>query len=216
MAKQHDDRIQPGQPSGGTSKPLGPTPARSAQPNPSVPSGGNFQPAGAETSGDIGEAASSLYEQAKGTASETYDAVAAKANSALEDRKSSLSAGLKSVADSFKKTGTELRTTGESNQLTDLTSKYTGTAAAKLEDLAGYFERKDLRAMMRDVEGFARRNPAIFLGAAFGLGLLAARFLKSSPPTRGETARSNTFDTERGSTVPISDRSSAPTPPAVG
>ena len=36
--------------------------------------------------------------------------------------------------------------------------------------------------MARDLESFARRNPAIFIGAAFGVGFLVARFLKSTPP----------------------------------
>jgi hypothetical protein len=30
------------------------------------------------------------------------------------------------------------------------------------------------------VEDFARRNPAVFLGGAFALGLVGARFIKSS------------------------------------
>jgi len=38
------------------------------------------------------------------------------------------------------------------------------------------------------VQQFARRQPAVFFGAAFGLGLLAARFMKSSPG-RGEDMR---------------------------
>ena len=32
---------------------------------------------------------------------------------------------------------------------------------------------------MSDAEDWARRNPALFLGGAFALGLLASRFLKS-------------------------------------
>jgi len=34
------------------------------------------------------------------------------------------------------------------------------------------------------VEGYARRNPAVFVGAAFALGFLAARFLKTSSPNQ--------------------------------
>jgi hypothetical protein len=34
--------------------------------------------------------------------------------------------------------------------------------------------------MIQEVERFARRQPALFLGGAFTLGLIAARFLKSS------------------------------------
>jgi hypothetical protein len=34
--------------------------------------------------------------------------------------------------------------------------------------------------LIGDVEQFARRSPALFLGGAFALGVLAARFVKSS------------------------------------
>jgi hypothetical protein len=37
--------------------------------------------------------------------------------------------------------------------------------------------------MVRNVEDFARRQPALFIGGAFMLGLLGARFLKSSAQT---------------------------------
>jgi hypothetical protein len=70
--------------------------------------------------------------------------------------------------------------------LAESAAKYTDTAARKIENLAGYFETRSVRDMARDLEGYARRNPAIFLGAAFGLGVLAARFLKSSPQNFNE------------------------------
>jgi len=38
--------------------------------------------------------------------------------------------------------------------------------------------------LMRDVEHFAHKNPAVFLGGAFALGILAARFLKSGNPNQ--------------------------------
>jgi len=63
-----------------------------------------------------------------------------------------------------------------------LTTQYTETLSQQVEKLSGYLERQDLSGLMSDVERFARRNPAIFLGGAFALGILAARFLKSSTP----------------------------------
>lgn len=130
----------------------------------------------------ISTTASGILDKAKETASGTYDAVASQATTKIEERKGELSSGLKTLADTFRKTGTELGQVPQSTPITEMTARYTGTAANQIEKVANYFERKDLRAMMRDAEGFARRNPAIFLGAAFGLGMLAARFLKSSAP----------------------------------
>src|SRR5436190_11077821 len=128
--------------------------------------------------------ANGILDKAKQTASGTYDAVATQATEKIEEHKGELSSGLRTLADTFRKTGTDLESTPNSTPLTDVTARYTGVAARQIENVASYFERKDLRAMMRDTEGFARRNPAIFLGAAFAIGMVAARFLKSSKPDR--------------------------------
>lgn len=53
-------------------------------------------------------------------------------------------------------------------------------AANRMEHWADYMQNTDAREMADRVENFARREPAIFLGGAFALGLLGARFLKSS------------------------------------
>ena len=36
--------------------------------------------------------------------------------------------------------------------------------------------------IVREAEAFARRQPAVFIGGALALGLLASRFLKAAPP----------------------------------
>ena len=58
--------------------------------------------------------------------------------------------------------------------------KYGETIARTIEKVSGYFDEKELGEIVRDVEHFDRKQPAIFIGAAFfAAGLLAARFLKS-------------------------------------
>jgi len=144
--------------------------------------------AGQNTSNDqplsekVSDTANGILDKAKEAASGTYDAVATQATNKIEEHKGEFSTGLRTLADTFRKTGTDLKQTPQSTPLTDVTARYTGTAANQIEKVASYFERKDLKAMMRDTEAFARRNPAIFLGAAFALGMVAARFLKSSAP----------------------------------
>ncbi len=64
------------------------------------------------------------------------------------------------------------------------TAKYSESVASQVEQFSRYLEKKDLRDVANDVERFARRNPAVFLGGAFALGLLAARFLKSANPNQ--------------------------------
>jgi hypothetical protein len=53
------------------------------------------------------------------------------------------------------------------------------TAADQAERLAAYMERTDAREMVHAVEDAARRQPLLFLGGAFALGLVAARILKA-------------------------------------
>jgi len=150
--------------------------------------------AGTPTQGQSGSvtgaataAAKTLYDQAKETAGQAYGAVTDKAATTLDEKKSTLSDGLSTVADSIRQVGDNMskglvQGTNTENALSNAASKYSSTAAQKVQDLAQYFERNDVRSMVHDLEGYARRNPAILIGAAFGLGMLAARFLKSSSP----------------------------------
>jgi len=156
--------------------------------------------------------ASGILDKAKETASGTYDAVATQATTKIEERKGEVSAGLHTLADTFRKTGTDLKSTGEPNPLTDFTAQYSGAAANKIEQVASYFERKDLKAMMRDAEGFARRNPAIFLGAAFALGMVAARFLKSSAPDNRTSMQTGGMNAGLPTALPSGNQPTNPAP----
>lgn len=131
-------------------------------------------------SGAATATARSLYDHAKDTAGQAYDAVTDRAAEKLDAQKSSLSGGLTAVADSVRKVSSNLESSRTDSGIAEAAAKYTNSAAGVIEDVAGYFDRKGVREMARDLENFARRNPAIFIGAAFGLGLLTARFLKST------------------------------------
>lgn len=165
--------------------------------------GQEFVPMSPQTQGTQSENATArgkeLLDQAKSTANEAYDKFAEKATSTIEEQKIGLAGGLTSVADSFRKTGDSLKSGQGQNQVTEYTAHYAKTAADKLEGVARYFENSDMKAMARDAERYARRNPAIFLGGAFVLGVLAARFFKSSPmPAVGQNSMSPEQKSEPG------------------
>jgi hypothetical protein len=67
---------------------------------------------------------------------------------------------------------------------------YATRAADTLERWSSTLGEQDLDDAVRQVRQFARRRPAFFLGAAFGVGVLAARFLKSSAEDRYEAGAS--------------------------
>ena len=59
-------------------------------------------------------------------------------------------------------------------------AQYTDKAAAEIEGASLYLHQHDLNSLITDVEGFARRQPALFIAGGLLLGLAAARFLKST------------------------------------
>ena len=54
------------------------------------------------------------------------------------------------------------------------------TAADQAEKVATYLREHDAREILGNVENFARRQPLLFLGGAFVLGMAASRFIKAA------------------------------------
>lgn len=179
--------------SGSTSSTGGSTPASTSIGSTTSTGSGSGSATGTAT-------AKSLVDQAKQTAGQAYDAVSEKAVTKLDEQKASLTDGLSTVAETIRQAGENLTGAGSDNGLTDAAARYTNTAAQKIEDAAQYFEQNDVRAMMRDVESFARRNPAVFLGAAFAAGVLISRFFKADPNAArfSETGDRNSFTGRTG------------------
>lgn len=59
-------------------------------------------------------------------------------------------------------------------------SRYIQQAGEQVRRAADWLEQTDVEELTHRTEEFARRQPALFIGGAFALGLVAARFLKSS------------------------------------
>lgn len=121
--------------------------------------------------GPLAEGARGVKEKAGNKARQLAD----QAESVADKGKQRLASRLGDVAHAFHRTGEELR----SEQQEGL-SQLTDAVASRIERVASYLEGGDVRSMAAEVESFARRQPALFLGGAFTLGLFAARFLRSS------------------------------------
>jgi hypothetical protein len=82
--------------------------------------------------------------------------------------------GVETVADSIRRVSADMET--EQPQIAEFAS----TAADQAEALAGYLRENDVRQIIGNVENFARRQPLLFLGGAFVLGIAASRFIKAA------------------------------------
>lgn len=117
---------------------------------------------------------------------DTVGQIKEKAAGMVDEQKSNVAAGLTDVADSIRQVGENLRETDDQNSIARVTARYGETLAEKIESFSGYIEQVRIKDLTRDVEGFARRQPALFIGGAFLVGLLATRFLKTSAPNSEE------------------------------
>ena len=57
---------------------------------------------------------------------------------------------------------------------------YAERAADRIDQLSAGLRDRDVNRLVSDTQQFARRQPALFIGAAFAAGMVAVRFLKSS------------------------------------
>ncbi len=155
--------------------------------------GGGNQTSSTGVIGDATSAVKDALGQAKETggavASQAYGIAAQKATEAIDEHKANLTQGLTGVADTIRQIGDNLKGSQEPTGVSNIAAQYTNTAAQKVEQLSGYLDRRDFKGLVRDLEDTAHRNPAIFLGGAFALGILAARFFKSGNTDNAITRR---------------------------
>ena len=120
-----------------------------------------------------------MVEQAKQTVADVADQAKTQATqrvqSTVAQGKDRTARTLGAVAESLRSAGNDLRGRDEG-----MISQFIDRAADRASQIADHLNNRDPNALLDDVENFARREPAMFLGGAFVLGLVAARFIKSS------------------------------------
>lgn len=119
----------------------------------------------------------STTEQVKQTAQQATDKAQEMAMSQANKGKSQAASTLTGMAGAFHQTAGQMR---QQNQGTY--AGYVDQAASQIENLATYLQGQNVSDMIDEVERFGREQPMLFVGGAFALGLLAARFLKASRP----------------------------------
>ena len=97
------------------------------------------------------------------------------ARSRIDDGKHQAARELGSVAGALRQCGTDIN-----HDRTAMLTPYINRVADQVERFSTYIDSHTPEDIARNVENFARRNPAVFLGSCFALGMVAARFLKAS------------------------------------
>ena len=131
--------------------------------------------------GQIRQVKDQVVDQAKSTFREARD----KAGSSLGDSRRQAAEQIGGLGAAIHSASSHLR--GENQE------RIAGLADSlgdQVEQVASYLRDADFDRMVRDVESLARRQPALVFGAALAIGILGARFLKSSDSSRSRRFKS--------------------------
>jgi methyl-accepting chemotaxis protein len=125
----------------------------------------------------IREVKEQVVDQAKDTFRRARDSAAG----SLSTSRNETADRIRGIASAFRRTSDSLRSENQ-NRVANLTD----TLAEQVERLSSYLREHDLKDVRDDAENLARRQPAVAIGAALALGMLGARFLKSSQRSHRE------------------------------
>jgi hypothetical protein len=136
---------------------------------------GRLQEQGREAAGQAMEQGGQILEQARG-----------RAMSMLDERRNQVADSLIGVADALMASGHQLH-----RQDNHRPAEYLETIAGQVERLSDYVREQDLWSLADQAKSMARRQPELFLGGAFAVGFLVARFLKSSAGSAAQADESS-------------------------
>ena len=143
---------------------------------------------------DSGAGQGGIVDQAKGAAgqlaSQAREQTTQRVQSGLSQGKTRAAASLGAVAQTLKQSTQQLNDQNQGGA-----GRYVEQAAGQVQRLADYLQNTEVHDIVDNVELMARRQPALFLGGTFALGLLGARFFKNSRrELRQQSAGSNFMD----------------------
>jgi len=130
--------------------------------------------------------AAEVAEQAQQQAREQAQKIGSQVRRQIDQRSTQAGDQTHSIAQAIRRSADELRSQGK-----DGPANLVDRAAGRVEDLADYLSASDSERILRDVEDFARRQPALVAAGAAVLGFMGARFLGASARNRAESSRMN-------------------------
>ncbi len=121
------------------------------------------------------ESDSARPERHREATSGIVDRVKERAAAELKTQRDRASAGIGTVVQAVRQSTQQLR-----DENHDQLAHYVNEAADRIDLLARQLRTMQINDVLTDAQRLARRQPAIFVGSAFVVGLLGARFFKSS------------------------------------
>jgi hypothetical protein len=137
------------------------------------------QPGGGGTGGaraQIREVKDQVVDQAKNSFRQARNS----ATSSLSQSRGEAAVRISQIAHALRGTSEFLR----ADHL-DEVANLTDSLAEQVDRLSSYLRDRELAELRNDIEGLVRRQPAVAAGLALALGVMGARFLKSSQRAAG-------------------------------
>lgn len=116
-----------------------------------------------------------VVEQVKHTAQQAASEAKRQAEDQLRQQKQEAAGGLSDVADALHVAGAHLKENDH-----DVFAEYAHAAADQVERFTTSIRNRSVGDMLDDAQRFAYREPGLFIGGAFLLGIFGARFFKAS------------------------------------
>ena len=150
-----------------------------------------------DVAGQAQQLAGQVADQAQQQTGQVAEQIKQQASSRLSGQIDRAAEGLGNLSQALLSMSGQLRQQDQAR-----VAAYTSRTAEQVQRAASYLRGKDIDQLVDEAEGFARRQPVVFLAGAFGLGVVAARFLKSSGQRAGPDAAQAGSPGSAGAAVP--------------
>ena len=123
----------------------------------------------------VQQQAGQVINQVQQQAGNVAQQVQGQARNQIATQKDQAAATLSGVAQAVQQIGDQMRQSGQAPL-----AHYADSAASQIQQTSSYLHERSVDQLVSDVESFARRQPALFIAGGLVLGIVAARFIKSS------------------------------------
>lgn len=127
-----------------------------------------------------------LREQASEQATALAQGLRARGQNLVEEQKIRAAAEISNLGAAIRRAADKLH-----DQKSERLASYVDTAADSLDGVAQYVQEHDLNDLVREMEQFARRRPALIVGGVFLAGLAVGRFVKAAQPAQSTSRTSH-------------------------